>query len=90
MNFQPDLFTGRFSYSGTDLWLRPLARAHSPGWPSVAIPATGNGWCGVGWTLDVGYIQRDVRHGVPILWTSGLATTWQQRQYTAAFPELST
>src|SRR5262249_4129356 len=31
--------------------------------------AGANGWCGLGWALDVGYIQRDTRKGVPVLWT---------------------
>ena len=29
-----------------------------------------NGWCGVGWNLDMGFIQRDTRKGIPIKWSA--------------------
>ena len=37
--------------------------------PRVALEyssANKNGWCGVGWDLDFGYIQRETRYGIPI------------------------
>ncbi|MGC3957750.1 MAG: toxin TcdB middle/N-terminal domain-containing protein [Verrucomicrobiota bacterium] len=33
----------------------------------------GNGWCGVGWGLEVGYIQRNIKKGVPVKWSTGAA-----------------
>ncbi len=39
--------------------------------PALALvynSSGGNGWCGVGWNLDVGFIQRDTRRGVPVKW----------------------
>ena len=36
--------------------------------PNLAISyssSAGNSWCGVGWNLDLGSIQRDTRNGIP-------------------------
>ena len=69
LNFQADLYTGRFSYS-IPIKVVPGRQGAQPKLAIRYNSASGNGWCGVGWTLDVGYIQRDVRHGVPISWAS--------------------
>src|SRR5258708_3379074 len=34
-----------------------------------------NGLCGVGWSLDIGYIERDTRFGPPIAWSGSNAQT---------------
>ncbi len=63
LDYHTDLFTGRFGYQ-----VRIAAPPGRGGWdPGVALEynsANKNGWCGVGWDLDLGYIQRDTRHGV--------------------------
>jgi RHS repeat-associated protein len=65
LDFHTDLFTGRFNYQ-IPVELPPGRQGSEP---SIALQynsSDGNGWCGVGWDLDMGYIQRDTRHGVPI------------------------
>lgn len=65
LDFHTDLFTGRFAYAIPIE--APPARGGSQ--PSVALQynsADKNGWCGVGWDLDLGNIQRDTRLGVPV------------------------
>jgi hypothetical protein len=69
LNFQTDLFTGRFGYRVPIAV--PPARGNSQ--PNIVLhynSSGGNGWCGVGWMLDMGYIQRDTRFGVPRALTS--------------------
>ncbi|MBI1178903.1 hypothetical protein GC207_15840 [bacterium] len=71
LDFQTDLFSGRFGYSVPIV--TPPARNGSE--PSLALHynSTGdNGWCGQGWELETGYIQRETRNGVPVKWSSGL------------------
>jgi hypothetical protein len=51
--FQTDLFTGRFSFPIPIIV--PPGRGNSQ--PNIALAynsAGGNGWCGVGWMLDMG------------------------------------
>jgi RHS repeat-associated protein len=62
--FQTDLFTGRASAS--------IPIVVSPGrgniQPDIALSYTsggGNSWCGVGWDLSIGSIERGTRKGVP-------------------------
>jgi RHS repeat-associated protein len=71
LNFQTDLFTGRFTYRV------PILVAPGRGNSQLNVvlgygSSGGNGWCGVGWGLDMGYIQRQTRFGVPRKW-SGVA-----------------
>jgi hypothetical protein len=71
MNFHTDLFTGRFSYQVPVIV--PPARQGAQ--PKIALSYNsggGNGWCGVGWSLELGYIQRETKHGVPIRWGTTL------------------
>jgi Insecticide toxin TcdB middle/N-terminal region/Salmonella virulence plasmid 65kDa B protein len=75
LSFQTDLFTGRFNY-GIPIVVPP-ARGNSQ--PSIALGYTsagGDGWCGVGWMLDMGYIQRDTRYGVPRAWSGNLPANY--------------
>ncbi|MBI1176387.1 hypothetical protein GC207_02995 [bacterium] len=71
LDFQTDQFSGRFGYSVPIV--APPARNGSE--PSLALRYTSsgdNGWIGQGWELEIGYIQRETRKGVPVKWTSGI------------------
>ncbi|MCC6579679.1 MAG: hypothetical protein IT440_04505 [Phycisphaeraceae bacterium] len=67
LNYQTDLFTGRFSYQ-VPIFVAPARQGTQPTLAIGYNSSGGNGWCGVGWTLDVGSIQRDTREGVPVGW----------------------
>jgi RHS repeat-associated protein len=71
LNFQTDLFTGRFGYH-VPLPLAPARHSSEPDLSLVYNSAGDNTWCGVGWTLDLGYIQRETKRGVPVLWANGV------------------
>ena len=67
--FQTDEFTGAFGYA-IPIELSP---GRSGATPSLALSYSssgGNGWIGVGWSLDVGFIERDGKDGVPIKWAT--------------------
>src|SRR5208282_868250 len=64
-----DLFTGSFGYS------IPIAcaPARNGSEPSLALAYSSGGelgWCGMGWDLNIGYIERNVRDGFPILYST--------------------
>jgi RHS repeat-associated protein len=84
LNFQADLFTGRFTY-GIPIKVAPGRQGAEPKLTLGYNSASGNGWCGVGWSLDVGYIQRDVRHGVPVQWSAGSTNSLPQYDNTKGF-----
>ena len=67
LNFQADLFTGRFTYR-IPIAVAPARQGAEPSIALTYNSSAGNGWCGVGWGLDVGFIVRDTRKGVPIKW----------------------
>ena len=83
-NFQADLFTGRFSYS-VPIVVAPGRQGAQPALNLGYNSSGGNGWCGLGWTLDVGYIQRDTRKGVPIQWSPGSPTPLKQYDDSKGF-----
>ncbi|MBI3292283.1 MAG: VCBS repeat-containing protein, partial [Elusimicrobia bacterium] len=62
--YQTDLFTGR-AISDIPVLVPPGRQKMQPEAHLVYHSGGGNGWCGVGWDLDLGYIQRDTRKGVP-------------------------
>ena len=70
LNFQADLFTGRFTYK-IPIKVAPGRQGAEPKLGLGYNSSSGNGWCGIGWTLETGYIQRDLRKGVPIQWPAG-------------------
>src|SRR5207249_8487685 len=57
-NFQTDLFTGRFGYS-LPIVVAPARQGAQPALALSYNSAGGNGWCGVGWSLETGFIQRE-------------------------------
>ena len=66
---QVDLFTGSFLYS------IPIncAPARNNSQPALALGYSSggeNGWCGMGWKLDLGFIERNTKDGFPIQYTS--------------------
>ena len=67
LNFQADLFTGRFAYS-VPIVIAPARQGAQPALALAYNSAGGNGWCGVGWSLEAGFIQRETRYGVPLKW----------------------
>ena len=63
-----DQFTGSFGYS-IPIACAP-ARNHSE--PSLALSYSsggGNGWCGYGWNLSVGSIERNTKDGFPMAYS---------------------
>lgn len=66
--FNTDLFSGSFTYS-VPIAVPPARQGAEPSLGLGYSSAAGNGWCGVGWSLGVGFIQRDTRDGVPIAWS---------------------
>ncbi|MGH7978938.1 MAG: SpvB/TcaC N-terminal domain-containing protein, partial [Limisphaerales bacterium] len=64
LDFHTDLFTGRFGYQ-VPIEVPPARGGTEPDIALEYSSANKNGWCGVGWDLDTGYIQRETRYGVP-------------------------
>ncbi|HEX5221851.1 MAG TPA: SpvB/TcaC N-terminal domain-containing protein [Verrucomicrobiae bacterium] len=62
-----DLFTGSFGYS-VPIVGAPARNGSEPGLALVYSSSGDNGWCGQGWTLDIGYIERNTKDGFPILY----------------------
>jgi RHS repeat-associated protein len=65
LDFHTDLLTGRFNYQ-IPIEVPPGRQGSEPAIALQYNSSGGNGWCGVGWDLDMGYIQRETRYGVPI------------------------
>ena len=66
---QVDLFTGSFLYS-IPIHCAP-ARNNSQPSLSLAYSSGGqNDWCGMGWKLEIGYIERNTKDGFPIQYNS--------------------
>ena len=69
LNFQTDLFTGRFGYA-VPIQVPPGRNGSEP---QIALRHSSGGentWCGYGWDLDLGYIQREIKKGVPVKWSA--------------------
>ncbi len=62
-----DLFTGSFGYS-VPIVGAPGRGGSEPGLALVYSSSGDNGWCGLGWALEVGYIERNTKDGFPILY----------------------
>ena len=74
-SFQTDIFTGRFSYS-IPITIPPARQGSEPKISLGYNSSGGNSWCGIGWNLDMGFIQRETRKGVPVKW--GTTTPLQE------------
>jgi RHS repeat-associated protein len=68
MNFKAGSSTGQFTYQVP--FAVPAGRQGAQ--PNVGLVYSsggGNGICGVGWSLETGYIERNGKKGVPIKWS---------------------
>ncbi|OGW69572.1 MAG: hypothetical protein A2036_04275 [Omnitrophica bacterium GWA2_50_21] len=63
-SFQADLFTGR-GQTGIPIFVPPGRKNIQPSLNLSYSSSGGNSWLGMGWNLDMGFIQRDVKKGVP-------------------------
>ena len=63
-SFQPDLFTGRATTS-IPIAVPPGRKGMQPSLGLAYSSSGRNGWVGVGWSLDVAYIERSTKNGVP-------------------------
>ena len=64
-DFHTDPFSGRFIYS-VPIFVSPARQGAEPKITLVYNSSGNNDWCGVGWDLDMGSIQRDTSKGVPV------------------------
>jgi len=63
-NFQTDLFTGQATTS-IPIFVPPGRKGIQPSLGLTYSSFGGNGWVGVGWSLDMGFIQRSTKNGPP-------------------------
>ena len=75
LDFHADLFTGRFNYR-IPIEVPPGRQGSEPAIALQYNSSGGNGWCGVGWDLDMGYVQRETRYGVPVNTSGGYKDTF--------------
>src|SRR5688572_14836541 len=68
LNHQADLFSGSFTY-GVPIAVPPARQGSEPKLALTYNSSAANGWCGLGWSLQVGFTERDTRQGVPVKWT---------------------
>ena len=66
---QTDLFTGSFGYS-IPIEGAPARNGTQPPLALVYSSSGENGWCGVGWNLDLGYIERNTKDGSPVKYST--------------------
>ena len=66
---QVDLFTGSFLYS-IPINCAPARNNSQPGLALTYSSGGENSWCGMGWKLEIGYIERNTKDGFPIRLTS--------------------
>ena len=63
-SFQPDLFTGRATTS-IPLGVPPGRKGVQPSLALAYASSNRNSWTGMGWSLDVAYIECNTKNGVP-------------------------
>lgn len=63
-SFQTDLFTGR-AQTSVPIFVPPGRKNIQPSLSLNYSSSAGNGPLGMGWSLDLGFIQRDTKRGVP-------------------------
>jgi RHS repeat-associated protein len=66
---QVDLFTGSFGYS-IPINCAPARNGSEPALALMYSSGGDNGWCGMGWKLDIGWIERNTKDGFPIQFTT--------------------
>jgi RHS repeat-associated protein len=69
-----DLFTGSFGYS-IPIKCAPARNGSEPKLALGYSSGGDNGWCGMGWDLNIGYIERNTRDGFPIAYSSATPPT---------------
>jgi RHS repeat-associated protein len=69
-----DLFTGSFGYT-VPINCPPARNGSEPALALAYSSSGDNGWCGMGWNLAIGSIDRNVRDGFPMLYSSGNPAT---------------
>jgi RHS repeat-associated protein len=67
---QVDLFSGSFGYS-IPISCAPARNGSEPNLALAYSSAGDNDWCGMGWKLDIGSIERNTRDGIPIAYSTG-------------------
>lgn len=65
-----DLFTGSFTYS-VPINCAPARNGSEPNLTLAYSSAGEDSWCGMGWDLEIGSIERNVRDGFPMLYGTG-------------------
>ena len=63
-SFQPDLFTGRATTS-LPIAIPPGRKGLQPGLALAYSSSGRNSWVGMGWSLELGYIERSTKQGLP-------------------------
>src|SRR3989338_7955388 len=61
---QPDLFTGRAA-SSIPIAVPPGRKGIQPALALAYASSSRNGWVGMGWSLELGYIEHSTKAGVP-------------------------
>src|SRR5687767_5060203 len=79
LNFHTDLFTGTFAYE-IPIFAAPARQGTEPSIALTYKSTAPNDWCGVGWNIDVGHIQRDTTFGVPESDDDGFVFSVQGKQ----------
>ena len=64
-----DLFSGSFGYS-IPINCAPARNGSQPNLALAYSSGGDNDWCGMGWSLNIGYIERNTREGVPIVYST--------------------
>lgn len=77
-----DPYTGMANYS-IPIVVPPARQGAEPKISLNYNSGGSNGWCGVGWGMTMGSIQRDGQEGVPVDWT-GKSTSEQINSYDDA------
>ena len=67
---QVDLFSGSFGYS-IPISCAPARNGSEPNLALAHSSAGDNDWCGMGWKLDIGSIERNTRDGIPVAYSTG-------------------
>jgi len=65
-----DLFTRQLRLFDSHRGARPPGMARTESGFGVFFGGR-NGWCGMGWKLEIGSIERNTRDGIPIAYSTG-------------------